>query len=77
MSARYCLIVLLVLSGCATQHRPDYQETTVLVPDCANRDAQIRYYAKLKRFPVVNSDDVALYNRTIDIQIERLTWYCQ
>lgn len=76
MASRYGLIVLCLLAGCATQHRPSYDvAVTNLVPDCANRDAQIRYLDKLKRFPT--SEDQRLYNKTIDIQIERLVWYCQ
>ena len=71
-----CLILALILSGCAVHHRPDYDKTvTDLVPDCANRDAQIRYFLKLKN--VKTDQDVRLYNQTIDIQIQRLIVYCQ
>lgn len=76
MAPGYCLILCCLLAGCATQHRPDYNvAVTNLVPDCANRDAQIRYLDKLKRFPT--TDNERLYNKTIDIQIERLLWYCR
>lgn len=72
-----CLIALL-LAGCATQHRPEYNKTvTYLEPDCANKMAQVRYYEKLKKFPVMGDDDMVQYNRTIDLQIERLYWYCK
>jgi len=78
MSARCCLILALLLAGCATQHRPSYDKTvTDLVPDCANKDAQIRYLTKLKRFPAKLEDDELLYNQTINIQIQRLQWYCR
>jgi hypothetical protein len=65
------------MAGCASHHRPDYETITDLVPDCANRDAQIRYLSKLKRIKAQSSDDEQLYNRTIDIQIQRLVVYCQ
>ena len=77
MARRYGLILVAALVGCATQSRPDYQAVTDFYPDCANRDAQIRYLSKLQRFPVKGSDDTALYNQTLRIQIERLTHYCQ
>lgn len=76
MALRYCLIALCLV-GCATQSRPDYQAVTDLFPDCANRDAQVRYLTKLQRFPVRGNDDPQLYNQTLKIQIERLTYYCQ
>ena len=77
MPARLGLIVLATaLAGCATQHKPDYVAVTDFSPDCANRDAQIRYMTKLKMFDSKDQDDYR-YNKTIDIQIERLTYYCQ
>ncbi len=77
MAHRYGLILCAVLVGCATQHRPEYQAVTDLFPDCANRDAQIRYLSKLQRFPVKGDDNSALYDQTLRIQIERLIHYCQ
>ena len=76
MSVRACLIAALVLTGCATHHRPDYDAITDLVPDCANRDAQIRYLWKLKSVKTQPSDDESLYNQTIEMQIQRLVLYC-
>lgn len=77
MQAGYCLILALALTGCATQHRPGYDQTvTDFTPDCANRESQIRYFTKLKRFPAKSSDEVELYNSTINLQIQRLNWYC-
>lgn len=73
----HCLITALILTGCATHHRPDYEAITDLVPDCANRDAQVRYLSKLKKVKAQSSDDEQLYNRTIDIQIQRLSVYCR
>lgn len=77
MSTRACLIAALILTGCATHHRPDYDSITDLVPDCANRDAQVRYLWKLKSVKTQLSDDELLYDKTIDIQIQRLIVYCQ
>lgn len=78
MSTRACLIAALIVTGCATHHRPDYDTTvTDLVPDCANRDAQIRYLWKLKSVKTQTTDDEKLYNKTIDMQIQRLALYCQ
>ena len=75
MAYRKCLIVLL-LAGCATQHKPPYEAITDLVPDCANRDAQVRYLDKLRHKKAVDVDN-NVYNKTINIQIERLIYYCQ
>ena len=77
MAYRYGLMLCAVLVGCATQSRPEYQAVTDLFPDCANRDAHIRYLSKLQRFPVKGDDNTALYNQTLRIQIERLNHYCQ
>lgn len=76
MASRYAVILCVALAGCATQHRPDYQAVTEFYPDCANRDAQIRYMYKLQKFPT-NSDNTELYNRTLRVQMERLAHYCQ
>ena len=76
MAFRYSLIVLLLVTGCATQHKPNYEAVTNFTPDCANKDAQIRYLNKLRRFPAQWDDDERLYNKTIDIQLQRLNWYC-
>ena len=66
-----------VLVGCATQHKPEYQAVTEFYPDCANRDAQIRYLSKLQRFPVQDDTATDLYNQTLRIQIDRLIFYCK
>ena len=76
MAFRYCLIVLLFVTGCANQHRPPYYTVTELAPDCANAGKHIRYLNKLKQTPVRGDDDQYLYDRTIDIQIDRLKHYC-
>ena len=77
MASRYAVILCLAMAGCATQHRPEYQAVTEFYPDCANRDAQIRYLYKLQGFPVKDDSDTDLYNRTLRIQMERLAIYCQ
>lgn len=77
MANCYGLILVLLLAGCATQHKPDYETVTNFTPDCANRDAQIRYLSKLRRFPAQWDDNEVLYNKTIDVQVQRLSWYCQ
>ena len=76
MAYRYCLIIVM-LAGCATQHRPEYHTMTEFYPDCANRDSQIRYMHKLKSLPVKSGDDKVLYDKTLNVQIERLVFYCQ
>ena len=77
MANRYCLILVAALVGCATQSRPEFQAVTDFYPDCANRDAQIRYLHKLQRFPVKGNDETALYDKTLKVQIERLAYYCR
>jgi hypothetical protein len=78
MEIRLCLIVVvLALSGCSIQRRPNYEQVTYLVPDCANRDGQIRYLNKMTRFNPNHRDDKSIYDQTISLQIERLKHYCQ
>ena len=78
METRLCLIaVILALVGCSTQRRPDYEQVTYLVPDCANRDGQIRYLNKMARFAPGHGDNRSIYDQTISLQIERLNHYCQ
>lgn len=78
MEIRLCLIVVvLALVGCSIQRRPDYEQVTYLVPDCANRDGQIRYLNKMTRFKAGPQDDKSIYDQTISLQIERLKHYCQ
>lgn len=72
---RLILVLVTALAGCATQHKPNYDAVTNFTPDCANKDAQIRYLSKLKRFQSVDVSD-SKYNRTIDIQVDRLRYYC-
>jgi hypothetical protein len=74
-----CVMVLMLglVVGCSTQRRPDYEQITVLVPDCANRDSQIRYLNKMARFNPSRQDDRSIYDQTISLQIERLEYYCQ
>lgn len=73
------LILVAALAGCASQHRPPYSAVTNFNPDCANRDARIRMLTKWKRFPLDPNSTVTQseYDRTIDVQIERLKHYCQ
>ena len=79
MVSRYCLIALVIaLVGCGTQTKPPYQAVTDFSPDCANKAARIRYYTKLKTvnsevYPEVSDSQ---YNKTLDIQIDRLRYYC-
>lgn len=67
----------MVVSGCATQHRPLYDAVTELNPNCKNKDAEIRYLTKLKRFPTQGDVSTKAYDQTLDIQIDRLNFYCQ
>jgi hypothetical protein len=76
MALRYSLIAVLLLAGCANQHRPPYATVTELAPDCANARSHIRYLTNLKATPVQSGDNQYLYDRTIDIQIARLKHYC-
>lgn len=75
---RVSLITLMILlTGCASQHKPVYEAVTDFSPDCYNMQAQIRYLTKLKRFKAKDGTSESRYNQTIDIQIERLVYYCQ
>jgi len=49
---------------------------TELAPDCRNASMHIRYLNSLRNLPVQRGDDLYTYNRTIDLQIERLRHYC-
>ncbi len=67
---------LALLLGCSSLHRPAYEGINDFAPDCANQSAQIRYLNKLKRFQSNDGTAEGRYNQTIDIQIERLVYYC-
>lgn len=67
---------LVLLLGCSSLHKPAYEAVTDFAPDCANQSAQIRYLNKLKRFQSNDGTAESRYNQTIDIQIERLVYYC-
>jgi hypothetical protein len=36
-------VLVVLLSGCATQHRYEYDNLLRMQPDCANQEAQIRF----------------------------------
>jgi hypothetical protein len=65
------------LTGCGL-YKPHYQTESIQFfrPDCKNEAAQIRYLTKLKDFPSQGDVSENKYNTTIDIQIERLKFYC-
>lgn len=67
---------LALLLGCSSLHKPAYEAVTDFAPDCTNQSAQIRYLSKLKRFQSNDGTAENRYNQTIDIQIERLVYYC-
>ena len=71
------MVLTAAISACATQHRPPYSSVTELSPDCANGAAHIKYLTQLKQLPTLHQDNRYLYDRTIEIQIDRLTYYCQ
>jgi uncharacterized protein YcfL len=71
------VIASLVLAGCATQTKPDYEMVTNFAPDCRNIDAQVRYLNKMKRFDSQGDVSNKKFNTTVDIQIERLYFYCR
>ena len=68
--------MVLTLAACASQHRPPYSSITELAPDCRNAGMHIRYLDSLRTLPVQRGDDQYTYDRTIDLQIERLRHYC-
>lgn len=73
---RYGFVIAYILvSGCATLTKPSYDAVTNFAPDCANAASQIRYLTDIKRFPSTDMPNDK-FNRTIDIQIERLAYYC-
>jgi len=67
----------VVFAGCATQTKPDYELVTNFSPDCKNEAAQIRYLTKLKNFSSLGDVSNEKFNTTIDIQIDRLKFYCR
>lgn len=71
------VIASLALAGCATHSKPDYEVITNFSPDCKNEAAQIRYLTKLKRFESRGDVSNKKFDTTIDIQIERLMYYCR
>ena len=71
------LFATVVLAGCATQTKPQYEAITNFIPDCRNEAAQIRYLTKLKRFDSTGDVTNRKFNTTVDIQIERLQYYCR
>lgn len=77
MKAGLVILASVVLAGCATQTKPQYEAITNFHPDCVNEAAQIRYLTKLKRFDTRGDVTNKSFNTTIDIQIERLQHYCR
>jgi outer membrane murein-binding lipoprotein Lpp len=77
MKDHLVLAACLVLAGCATQQKPNYEMVTNFTPDCRNVDAQVRYLSKMKRFDSQGDVSNKKFNTTIDIQIERLYFYCR
>jgi outer membrane biogenesis lipoprotein LolB len=71
------VLAALVLTGCATQSKPEYEMVTNFSPDCKNQAAQIRYLNKLKKYDSRGDVSEKKFNATIDIQIERLRFYCE
>ena len=71
------VIASLVLAGCATQTKPNYELVTDFTPDCKNEASQIRYMTKMKRFASTGDVSDKKFDTTIDIQIERLKFYCR
>lgn len=79
-----CLLIAILLNmDCLPPPpRPVYQELWTVYgpsPDCANRDAHIRYLKGLKDKPLRTGDTVTVeqYNQAIDMYVERLEWYCE
>lgn len=54
---KLALIALLVLSGCATQHRPASTNLQNLYVDCTNREIFEAYYAKNLQLTDANKVD--------------------
>jgi hypothetical protein len=70
-------VFFLAQIGCATRTKPDYEMITNFIPDCKNEDAQIRFLTKLKRFKTTGDVSDKKFDKTVDIQIERLQYYCR
>jgi hypothetical protein len=77
MKIHLVLAACLVIAGCATQQKPVYEMVTNFTPDCQNEEAQIRYLNKMKRFDSTGDISNKKFNTTVDIQIERLQFYCR
>jgi outer membrane biogenesis lipoprotein LolB len=76
MRHQLAILASVVLAGCATQSKPDFQLVTNFTPDCQNEAAQIRFLNKMKRFESQGDVSDRKFDTTIDIQIERLKFYC-
>ena len=70
-------VVLATVTGCATRTKPDYEMITNFTPDCKNEAAQIRFLTKLKRYKTTGDVSDKKFDTTVDIQIERLQYYCR
>ena len=77
------MFALILQFGCeSVEPRPTYQQLWSLYgpsPDCLNRDIHIKYLESLKVKPLRNNDLVSVeqYDKSIDLYVERLQWYCK
>ena len=77
MKSILVLTMLAALAGCATRVKPEYEMVTNFSPDCRNEAAQVRYMNKMKRYASTGDVSDKKFDTTIDIQIERLRFYCR
>lgn len=78
---KYVLIAIVVLSGCATQHRPSSTNLQNLYVDCTNREVFESYYERNLKLTDINKVDSdpneKLYYSTIKDKLWTLRSTCR
>jgi hypothetical protein len=78
---KYLVIATVILSGCATQHRPSTANIQNLYVDCTNREIFEAYYEKNLKLTNVNKVDVdpteKLYYATLKDKLWTLRSTCR
>lgn len=68
--------LLLLATGCATEHRLPYNEVARMYPDCSNKDAQVRYLERQLALPARNVEEDQHYRARVKSIIWTLRSSC-
>jgi hypothetical protein len=68
--------LILLLTGCATEHRLPYSEVSRMYPDCSNKDTQINYLERQLALPARNAEEDRHYRARVKTIIWTLRSSC-